>query len=171
MATLKLSSPWVLFYREIEALFSEDPSVHVLYDADKNETKIYVENSAKAEALTKLLPDKKVYGNVTMKITVVPGNFGSSTLADTYDIAFDGNAAVAYTKTVQGILTNPIHYIVFHKKVVQFFTDDLGDIHGIRSCLYQDLANEIFEKKDGVFFCTDVKDINAGVGAPLGEWP
>ena len=34
MAKLKLSSPWEIFYKEIQAMFSEDPCVHVVFDED-----------------------------------------------------------------------------------------------------------------------------------------
>ena len=34
---INLSAPWVLFYREIEALFKEDPAVRVEYD-EANQT-------------------------------------------------------------------------------------------------------------------------------------
>lgn len=49
-------------------------------------------------------------------------------------------------------------YVVFEAKVVQFFNDDIGDINGIKSTLYEDIAEEVFEKKEGIYFCTN-KDV------------
>ena len=45
---VKLSAPWVTFYRELEALFGEDPDVTVKYDEKKNVVELYVENEKKA---------------------------------------------------------------------------------------------------------------------------
>ena len=39
---------------------------------------------------------------------------------------------------------NSFTYVVFEKEVVQYWNDNLGDINGLRSTLYQDLAKEIF---------------------------
>ena len=71
---MKLSSPWVEFYREIEALFAQDDEVKVVYEEEKNEVKLYVENARKADALAQLLPTEKTFGNVVLKITVIPAN-------------------------------------------------------------------------------------------------
>ena len=34
MNEVKLSSPWVLYYRKLEALFGNDPDIEVEFDAD-----------------------------------------------------------------------------------------------------------------------------------------
>ena len=54
MAKIGLSSPWVVYYREVNALFGQDPEIHVVFDEDKNELKLFVDNSSKAEALREL---------------------------------------------------------------------------------------------------------------------
>lgn len=35
------------------------------------------------------------------------------------------------------------------------FNDDLGDPHGLRSTLMQELAKEVIGESDGIHFCTD----------------
>ena len=60
------------------------------------------------------------------------------------------------------------NYVVFENKVVQFFNDDLSDIHGNKSTLYQEIAKDIFGDCDNIYFCTDTKE---EIGKPLGEWP
>jgi hypothetical protein len=57
---------------------------------------------------------------------------------------------------------------VFEKKVVQFFNDQLDDINGNKSTLYQDIAKDVFEKHEGVYFCTAA---DGKLSKPLGEWP
>ena len=171
MARLKLSSPWVLFYREIEAMFKEDPGVRVIYDEESNIVKLYVDGDEKANALAELLPTEKEFGNVTLRIEVIPSNcLGVSAVS--FEKAFEGNAALSYIKTVKGIFSNNITYIVFKNKVVQYFDDSLSDVNGLCSTLYQEIAKDIFGCRDGIFFCTDVAvgEFDS-LGKPLGEWP
>lgn len=152
----KLASPWISFYREIEAMFKEDEQVHPVYDEENNVVKLYVENQEKAEALEKILPDHRTFGNVTVTVTVIPANKLAEVRDTWFRKAFEGNPAVSYITTITDVFNNPITYVVFKNKVVQYYNDDLGDVHGNRSTLYQDIAKEIFEDHEGIFFCTDV---------------
>ena len=163
MAKLNLSPPWVVYYRKLSAFFREDSEVRITYDDIEQEIKLYVNNAEKAVALENLLPSEQNFGNVTLYITIVPANqtcfdsvkAGYSTnMIDIVRALFD-NKAVVGIKVVDGIMTNKMTFVIFKKEVVQYFTDDIGDYHGICSTLYQDLAKEIFGSIDGVFFCTD----------------
>lgn len=173
MARLGLSSPWVIYYRKLEALFSEDDEVKVIFNEDEKEVTLYVDDDSKASALSELLPGEVEFGSYVLKVTVVPSNClkkQNGTDAKLVANAFSGNSALSYIKTVQ-VGTNHMTFVVFVKEVVQYFTDDLGDIHGIHSTLYQDLAKDIFCNLDGVYFCTDVESGFGLVSLPLGEWP
>ena len=156
MARLNLSAPWVQYYHELSAMFKNDHDIKILYDEDKDNIKMYVADAAKAAALEELLPKEKTFGNVIIKITIIPGNKIGADASNIFETAFNGNPALCYTYRVDGIFTNPIIYVVFENAVVQYFTDDLGDINGVRSTLYQDIAKEIFVPMDGVYYCTDV---------------
>lgn len=156
MALLKLSSPWMNYYHEISAFFRNDPDVRIVYDEEENEIKVYVSDNKKAVALSELLPTEKVYGNVILKVTVVLPNSYSRIPADQlFDVALKGNTALSFIKTVQGVLSNNLTYVVFKKEVVQYFNDNLGDIYGNCSTLYQEIAKDIFNAIDGVYYCTD----------------
>ena len=62
------------------------------------------------------------------------------------------------------------HYAVFQSKVVQFFNDDMSDINGNCTTLYQEIAKDVFSgRAEGVFFCTAAEGKN--LQKPLGEWP
>lgn len=163
---MKMSSPWVEFYREIEALFAQDPEVKVVYEEEKNEVKLYVENARKADALTQLLPAEKTFGNVTLKVTVIPANDTTVSKADLIAEAFDGNPALSYVQHVDAVM-GAFDYAVFQNKVVQFFDDNLADINGNKSTLYENIARDVFNDL-GVFFCTEAP---VGLTKPLGEWP
>ena len=170
MAKLTMSSPWVLFYKDLEAMFGEDPKIRVLFDEEQYEITLYVEDGEKAYVLNELLPKDKVYGNVTLKINVVPANGFVFTPTRMFEKVFEGNPALSYVKNIT-LFAKPVTYVVFKNKVVQYFSDDLGDIHGFRSTLYQEIAKEIFGEIQGVYFCTDVEQCDCKCGAPLGEWP
>ncbi len=164
---MKLSSPWVEFYREIEALFAQDDEVKVVYEEEKNEVKLYVENARKADALTQLLPAEKTFGNVTLKITVIPANDLEISKADLIAEAFDGNPALSYVQHVDAVI-GAFDYAVFQNRVVQFFDDNLSDINGNKSTLYENIAKDVFGENVGVFFCTEAP---VSLTKPLGEWP
>ena len=52
MAKLKLSAPWIIFYREIEAMFQGDPEVRVVFDEDNLTVKLYVDDGESPLRLT-----------------------------------------------------------------------------------------------------------------------
>lgn len=177
MAKIGLSSPWTIFYREIDAMFKFDPDVHVIYDEETPAIKLYVENAAKAWALERLLPTEKTFGNITLPITVIPANDPSGTVPTDclHENAFCGNPAVRFIRMVRDVFDMPYTFVIFTREVVQYFSDDLGDFNGIHSTLYEDIARDIFIPQAGVFYCTDTEE---GLQAnqdfftmPLGEWP
>ena len=74
MENVKMYSPWVVFANEVAELFKRDAEVHVDYSDDDLQLKVYVDNQDKYEALSRLLPQEKEFGNVTLKISVIPAN-------------------------------------------------------------------------------------------------
>ncbi len=173
MAKMKLSPPWITLYDEIEAFFKDDPEVHVVYDEETCAIKLYVDNSVKASALDQVLLHEHTFGNITQTVTVIPANgFNTPAQEFLYKQALVRNPALSYIQTVGGIFMNGATYVVFANKVVQYWNDDLGDVNGLCSTLYQEIAKDIFAEREGVFFCTDVPAGNVtSLGKPLGEWP
>ena len=153
-----LSSPWANFFKEVQVLFDEDPEIKVIYDDNTPEIKLLVDSIDKADALSKLLPVEKSFGNVTLKITIVPANDNNESRIRLLEKAFKNNPVFSFAQTAEGIFTNPVHYFVFRNQVVQYYNDDLGDINGNRSTLYQEIAKEVFGEDEGVHFCTDLPD-------------
>ena len=150
---LKLSSPWDIYAHKVNALFEPDEEVNVVFDNETMELKLYVDNGRKADAIAKLLPEEKEFGNVKIKITVIPSN-KNETIMDTIKEAFANNEAVddiCSKKTPMG----EFQYVIFAPRVVQFFSDDISDIDGKTSTLYQDIAKDVLgEKAINVYFCT-----------------
>ena len=161
--SMKLVSPWINFYREVEALFKADDGVRVLYDDEKSELNLYVEDSEKAIAMADLMPTHKDFGNVDLSINIIPANTlcgrnVGSTTEEKFKKIFDGNPILTDIQSVYGVFTNPITYVVFRKEVVQYFNDNLGDINGLRSTLWQEIAKDVFTEASGVYFCTDTSN-------------
>lgn len=187
----KISSPWIIYVSELNALFANDPDITIEYNNDSVSVRLFVDNDRKAAALMGLLPFQKRFGNDILNIVVISSNdsieeeeredsfFATTetekvksliTMQDYFEAAFENNPIFAFTHVVEGIFSNTLTYVVFKNRVVQFFADNLNDIHGNISTLYQELAKDVFsmERCPNVFFCTDIEE---KVGKPLGEWP
>ena len=76
-------------------------------------------------------------------------------IEEVYMDAFEGNPALSYIVRGSLPMVDMNVYVVFKNKVVQYFNDNLMDINGFCSTLYENIARDIFEKMDGVFYCTD----------------
>lgn len=174
---MKISPPWITYVNEVNCLFEHDPEVQLIYDNDEKTVELYVEDPTKAFAIDKLLPDEVEYGNIVLEVKVIPGNKASSeeipenpTNDWLFNTAFKNSPVFAYTKTISGLFSNDLTYVVFKNRVVQFFNDNLNDIHGLVSTLYQEIANDVFsDELNGVCYCTDIEE--RVFGTPLGEWP
>ena len=174
MIQTKLSPPWIIYVEELKALFGHDPEIIIQYNSTDNEVKLLVNDSAKAAALEYLLNPVVEFGKVELTVTVVPANGESQEinpvigLDEIFDLAFKNNPVYAFSKRITNPLSYNMTYIVFKNKVVQFFGDNLRDIYGNISTLYEDLAAEVFNEDLAVAYCTDIEE---RVGMPLGEWP
>lgn len=158
MAILTKSSPWVTYYREVDALFKRDREVLVVFDEENEELKLYVDNQAKANAIRCLIPTEKEFGNVILKIDVIPSNgkalnnVGTPNIVDVAASAFRNNDAVCMVRDVSAVFD--LVYVIFRKEVVQYFDDNIGDINGNCSTLYEVIARDVFNDV-GIKYCTD----------------
>ena len=159
MAKIAISSPWVGYARKLYMLFGQDPEINILYDNDGPEVRLYVNNSEKAEALTKVLPAVKSLGNVELKITIIPDNI-EDTPIDIFRKVFSGNPILADIITDDNPTQIGFSHVLFKKEVIQYFNDCLNDPMGLETTLYEDLARDIFEDPEGVFFNTQADDDN-----------
>ena len=165
---LKISPPWITYVNKLSAIFDEDPQIafNTNLGGGTYEVTLATNNAEKAAALRWLLPEEKVFGNVTLNINIDSGDnvinkaFGSA--KELFETAFYNNPVLAYIVVPEGFNWVPFTYVVFKNCVVQFFNDNLNDPHGIISTLYQDIASEIFEdmpfpQDGGICYCTDVE--------------
>ena len=153
---LKLSPPWNTFVNELKLLFAEDPDVTVKYEDGSDEVILYVEGAQKADALTQIMPDQRIYGNVVINVKVVPANKPNTFEPNLFKLAFDGNPIVTRFISIP-FPGSAMNYLEFRKQVVQFYNDELSDPHGNKSTLYEDIAKDVFGDCN-VFFCTNNND-------------
>lgn len=149
--SVKLSSPWWEYYHKLEALFGEDPEICMEYDDLKKEIVMRVDNWKKADAIEKLLPSEVSFGNVTVTIVVIPGNGYLKDRSSLIDVAFSGNPVFDKVIAVDPSMpiTGGTSYVMFRKKVAQFFNDNLADPHGNSSYLYADIAKDVLGYIEG----------------------
>lgn len=166
---LKLSPPWITYVNEIIALFDGDPEIAINFDNSVPSLVIATNNGDKAAALRKLLPEEKIFGKVVLRISVdgPTPNRAFVTNVELMEAAFSKNPAFSFVQAIDGIVV-AFTYVVFKNTVVQFFNDNLDDIHGIVSTLYENIARDVFMEIPSVVYNTDIEH---KVGKPLGEWP
>ena len=119
---------------------------------------MYVENGVKADALTKILPAEKEFGNIKLNIQVIPANETQS-LAMIYRNALNGNPVFDKVKEVKVADGAKFNYVTFAKEVVQYYNDNMGDPNGLNSTLYQEIAKDLFNTEPGMFYCTNTMTI------------
>ena len=152
MATVNFSSPWVQYYRKIEALFRYDKEIRVVYDDENVILNLYVSNGEKASLLSTFLPTEMSYGGTVLTTEIWPVNCEFTSVNGKLSDIFKNNNSVQFIETVEGVLD--ITYVVFKDEIVQYYSDDLGDYYGMTSTLYENLAREIFGDSKGVYFST-----------------
>lgn len=176
----KLSPPWCTYVNYLTEMFGEDPEINVRYDNDQATVYLAVDNADKYDILVNVLPCYKTFGNMYLNIEIIPSNnlgkpvnkFDQLGTDDIFNTLFKGNPVFSFVKTVDVLYCVPFVYVVFKNKIVQFFNDNLNDVYGNMTTLYQYIAEEIFDDElfEDVCFCTDISD-DAKVAGPLGEWP
>ena len=161
MDKFNVSYPWVIYATKVFKLFEYDDEIDYMYDESENVLKLYVSNAKKYDALCELFPAEKKFGNVTMKITIIPSNTKvTNDKAELIETVLKDNPHF-----VRLIKVDPTHsgsasfnYLMFNPNVVQFFSDNVGDPNGNTTMLVQDLAKDVFGAEAGVYFCTEEDD-------------
>jgi hypothetical protein len=148
----KVSPPWFTYYKKVAELFKRDDEVIPVYNDENKKLTLNVKNYEKAQALRRLIPETKTFGNVTVDIEIKYAEDGKS-MDETFRAAFKNNPAFKYTFTFE-TSTNPIMYVVFEKSVVQYWNDDMSDPNGITSTLYENIADDVLEAP-GVIYSTE----------------
>ena len=102
----------------------------------------------------------KVFGNVTIGIKVVPAN-QEVTNIELFRRAFEGNPVFSYALSIGGVAANSFNYMIFKNRIASYYADNLGNPHGLKFDLYENIARDVFEDTE-VMFTTDTEN-NDGV--------
>ena len=160
MEKVKLSPPWDEYARKLTVLFQQDEEIHLEYKEHENKITIWVDNTDKYEALVNLLPDHVDFGGHVLDIEIVPADISDEQKDNRYYLKklFRGNGAVSEIRDAE-IGAAAVTYIEFEKEVVQFWNDNLADLHGVKSTLMEDIARDIMPETTNVFYGTDVAEM------------
>lgn len=144
---LGLSAPWDTWAKKAHALFEQDDEVAIEYDGDAPSVTLLVDNPTKADALARLMPESVEFGNVTLKVAVVPANDEQSA-EQLFRAAFDGNPAFAGTE-VEGMPDgSPVTFALFEPACAQWFADDLQNPYGLQTMTYEQVAKDVLKPSD-----------------------
>lgn len=159
-ANASLCPPWVEYFNKLNCLFGDDPEIKLEQDFDKREIRMYIESTDKAQALGKLLPGGFSYGTERWHLAIIPANETRQNPRDLLLTALEGNpnfcGIIDYK---QDAIDRPFVYMMFAKKVAQYYNDNLEDANGMRSTLYSKLAKELFLPYDPTIkFCTMMRE-------------
>lgn len=149
-----LSPPWIIYANKVEAIFTLDKTTEVSFNEKEMNLTLKVKGTNKADAIEKLLGDKKEFGNVTVDIEVIkiPENDSITDGKTLVEQAFLNNPAfVEIVKTTEPEYT----YAGFAYSIAQVYADDLSNPYGDLMITWADLADEILVNKD-VHFCYTV---------------
>lgn len=139
---LELGTPWAIYAGRVMELFAEDPSVMCDYDNDSPELKLRVDGADKADAISALLPANMEFGNITLKITVVPSNVVPDG-GELFRRAFAGNPK--FRDVAYGGPMGDVPYAMFEPKVVQLREDDLSKYAGVVTLTFEELAASVLD--------------------------
>lgn len=154
MEKIKLSPPWNEYVSKIKILFEKDSEIKIKYDQDAVVLSLFVDSTDKVNALGHLLPTEIDFGGQKLGIKIVPANNEKGVQQYIKDL-FKGNPIVNRIEDITGPISNQMTFVEFRKQIVQYYNDNIGDLHGNRTTVLEEVAREVLGNKDGVFFCTD----------------
>lgn len=156
----RMSPPWEVYARKVEALFAEDDDVYVVSSKrdDQQHVDIYVSNPSKFAALRELMPVEVEFGNVTLHVQVVSE---SEDMTDEQLLlaAFAGNPALASTMTAD-VPGGTVTYALFEPEVVQIFCDDISSPFGVQTLTYEQIARDVFGEDTHVLMCSGLLELD-----------
>ena len=147
---VKLSAPWDIYFRKLEALFGRDPQIRIEYDRENIAIKLYVESVDKANALEALLPKEKVLGNVTLTVTVIPAKKPTD-MPNAVEAAFKGNPIYEGIRSYQ-INGATFNYALFTDRAAHYYSDDMSEYNGKTAALYSSIAKDVIGPVENVNF-------------------
>lgn len=153
---LTLEAPWNTYRKMINALFEYDPEIEVgdVVDTIGIESVDYtidikVKNHRKFEALQKLLPNRKVFGSVTVSIFIYETENDEKNDVEMFRDLFMDNPIVSNFEKIKLSDGSEKDFVCFQPQVIQFYDDDISDCYGNYNGLAEDIARAVFGDRAG----------------------
>ena len=159
---VSLQAPWVLHYKKIYNVLTRDPEIEVTEltnNDDESEYSFNIEsaNCNKIVALSKILKQDLVFGNVSLKINFLVKNDASDGNAsiDDFLTAFEDNQLFYGTEESQFY-----KYLVFKRDIVSYMSDDLHDYCLNSHMIAADMVKDIVNEPEGISICTEAPAVD-----------
>jgi len=166
---LKLSAPWVTYFKMVCNLLSGDPEIRMpktITEGEDGKCSFWIEstNATKIIALSKILKNEIQMGNITITISFrcINDDFGVDLQGDVtgadYTNAFTGNPL--FSKVVTEIFPGDakVYYAVFKREIISFFNDDMTDYHANAHFIVADLVKQVINESTTVNVCTEYEE-------------
>jgi len=150
-----LSSPWITYYRKLNALFGADPDLEVNYNDEKKTISIESTNTFKLMALEKILKPTVTFGNITVTVECLVKNGEEPSTAALFRTAFSGNPHFSDVIDKKVIAVDET-FLLFKKEVIQFFNDDTSDYFSNWNGLAEDILRSAMNDDIRVNIGTDI---------------
>ena len=170
-ATVGLSAPWVTYFKMVYNVLMGDPDITMpaeITDEGDRIYSFYIEspNSAKIIALSKVLKNEVVMGNITIKVQYRCTDdayielLNENITPQDYENAFTGNKYFVKMECIK-MPVGEFDYAVFSRDIITFYNDDMTDYHANAHYIVADIIKQITDPSD-VCPCTyyEADDVN-----------
>lgn len=155
---VKLSPPWDGHMSMLASFFAGDGRVKVGYCDDTRTGTIEVLDSRMYDALSQVLRTSIRFGNVTLKLNLVP-KFEPKVCPKMTDlealkVVLAQNPAFSKVK-VQKAAAGAFVFVLFKPVVLQWYNDNLGNPWKLTTSTHELQADRVFKRGLGVSFTTE----------------
>ena len=156
---VKMSPPWDGHMSMLASFFAGDSRVKVGYCGDNNVGTIEVFDTKMYVALQQVMRQKVKFGNVTLKISIIPANSVKAFKGEMTDLqalkeVLKGNPAFSKIKSEKGGMFDFV-FCIFKPLVIQWYNDNLGNPWKLTTSTYEKQADFVFKRELGVSFTTE----------------
>jgi hypothetical protein len=154
MSEAGISAPWIQHCSKVDQFFIDDDDVTLDYDDESKTIKLRVKGTDKANSLAKIVRSEVSFGNVTLRVVVVPDNDSEPTLENLLQWAFAGNGIFSGT-AVEEEHGGTVTYAVFEPETIQIWNDNIGSCYGVETYTVEQVAKDVLDVD--AFICSDLK--------------
>lgn len=160
---VSISAPWITYFKIVYNVLSVDTEISMpdeVTDEGDGVYSFYIEspNASKIIALSKVLKNEVIMGNITLKVDYRCTNDASIQLnnenitSKDFETAFHGNKYFVRVENVK-VPGGAFSYAIFTRDIITFYNDDLSDYHQNAHYIVADIIRDIIDPCN-VYPCT-----------------